>query len=295
MPKIYIILICLFLFIILFFKFYCYKYLFSFFNRIKYKNNPHLHQILESGIPQDFIKEISNYNSREYILKCLENYLSNIETPDMIIKNIKISSKKNIIIFLGENGSGKTTALFQIYKYFSQYTNVIVSTIDLYKRAFSTFYELIYQYNADYISFEKTLSVKESYKYILNKFINSEMSLLLLDTSGKNLLNNNLKNETIFFIDKIKSICKDKDINYFFIYVLNTLNNFNNRDSEIIKHSNAVILSHFNFKNFYIIELLKKMHIKTLIFGYILDNILYFFNKKKFFSYFTDEIIKLVH
>ena len=278
-------------------KFYYYKSFINLINKIfNRKNNSDkvCNQLLELGMPKDLLDKIPDLNDKEKSFKCIYNYIGNIQDNNKFLDKIKLSNNKHVIVFLGENGAGKTTSLFSIFNHLKMHCNVVLSSIDFYKKAFDTFEFLVKENNAEYIAFQHHENFKSAYKHILKKFYDSEYSILLLDTSGKNMNKHNLTTETESFIMKFKNLCYELGIEDHFVYLLNTETDFNQSLSKILDISDSVILSHISLKNFNVLYIIKAISYGNSILGY-LDNALKFqiFNKTKICLKYTEFLIQL--
>ena len=296
-PRIYISLFVILLTIFIIIKFYYYKRFICLLNKLtnKKSNSEFIrNQILELGMPKDLLDKINDLGDKEKNFKCIYNYIGNTQDNNKFLDKIKLSNNKHVIVFLGENGAGKTTSLFSIFNYLKTHCNVVLSSIDFYKKAFDTFQFLVEENNAEYIAFKHHENFKSAYRQILKKFNESEYSILLLDTSGKNMQKHNLTTETENFIMKFKNMCYELGIKDHFVYLLNTETDFNQSFSKILDVSDFVVLSHINLKNFYVLYIIKVISYSNNILGY-LDEALRFkmFNKTKICLQYTEFLIQL--
>lgn len=145
---------------------------------------------------------------------------------EKIIKYLYNKNKK-VIIFIGKNGTGKTTTLFQVGYFLKEIdeNNTLFVNLDYFKISQSYFNQKIKEYNSDNNDDQNIYSnlheikVKKNIKTIIKNSIlelikNKNIKYLFFDTSGRDVLNNKLLEEIKHYIEYIKQKVYKYSINH---------------------------------------------------------------------------------
>ncbi|MBU0894074.1 MAG: signal recognition particle receptor subunit alpha [Nanoarchaeota archaeon] len=144
------------------------------------------------------IKEIEK---KEHIIKLLHDKLINILGE---YKPLKLKKEKNIILFLGLYGVGKTTTIAKLGNYFAKRGNkVALVGLDVHRPAASEQLKQLAEKNKlnYFIDLEEkdALKIWENNKKELEKY-----NLILVDTAGRHMLDKELLNEIKSLSSEIK-------------------------------------------------------------------------------------------
>ena len=279
---------------------YYYKYLINFFYKISNYNTDNSDirlKLIEFGMPSELLSKLNNFQCVDENCSKFIIYIGQIYSCKQFIKDIRLCNEKYVLIFLGENGAGKTTSLFGLYKQFCNFCSVVVSSIDFYKFSWEVFNVYVKDNNINCIPFSHYHNFKDAYNGVLQQFALSDHSILLLDTSGKNMCSHNLKAETENFIRKVRFKCDKLKLKCFFIYVLNTKNVINQSILDIMHLSDLLFLTHITFNNFNVLWIIKKFGKIKIILGYVCDILpknVYFFNCKDLCHEFAKLFVSLI-
>lgn len=213
------------LLIFIFYKKYIYNspiLFISFFNsnQNRYTNKNYYEILKQTNIPIKIINSINNKSTSSSILK----YITFKDPNNFLIKQKIKRSYKILILVSGENGSGKTNLIFQLNSYFSDSHNIILATLDNYKKNYLEFSNMARMQKASYFTVvNNTKNLKNLFDIYFYDFLITQYSMLIIDTSGRNENNINLRNEISSLINHIKIRCKDNDVDSIFLYNFSNL------------------------------------------------------------------------
>lgn len=224
----------------------------NFFNRRNtvYINKNNYQILKQTNIPIKIINNIDDKTTSSNILK----YISFQDPNNFLIKKKIKKSPKIVLLVAGENGSGKTNLIFQLNEYFNDSHNIILATLDNYKRNYLEFSNMARSQKAIYFTVVNNVkNLKNLFDIYFDDFINTQYSMLIIDTSGRNENNLNLRNELVSLIHHVRHRCNSNNIDSIFLYNFSNLKtpfipkNINLYDYSVISQLN---ISTFNYEHF---------------------------------------------
>lgn len=194
----------------------------SFFNRSKtnYASKCNYALLKQTNIPFKIINNIDEKSTSASILK----YIPFKDPNNFLVKHKIKRSPKILLLVAGENGSGKTNLIFQLNAYFGDSHSIILATLDNYKKNYLEFTNMARAQKAIVFSFvNSTRNLKNLFDIYFDDFIITQYSMLIIDTSGRNENNTNLRNELSSLVNYIRNRCKENNIESIFIYNFSNL------------------------------------------------------------------------
>ncbi len=238
--------------------------------------------LIENGFSYKFIKDIlKEKNFQETFKSKLESLINFSFSADYFLKY-------NTFIFLGPNGSGKTSTLVKFANYFSSYipkNKILLVAADTYRSAAFEQLELLAKSVNLNVYFEKlkpaTLVYNALQKY-QNKYI-------FIDTSGRLETNKNLLKE----LSNIFKVCKKFSRKVLNIYILDATYG-KHAINQIKEFKNYIPIDGVGITKFdiskkigFIFEIIEKLKLPIFFISYG-ENIesITLFEKKDFLNYF---------
>lgn len=139
-----------------------------------------------------FDERIKEIDKKEHLIKLLHDELINILGE---YKQLKFEKNRNVIMFLGLYGAGKTTTIAKIGNYYAKRGNkVALVGLDVHRPAAKEQLKQLSDKNnlTCFVDFEENSAVK-TYKKFENKL--KDYNLVLIDTAGRHSLDNELVKE----------------------------------------------------------------------------------------------------
>ena len=152
--------------------------------------------------------KISNEDGVEVVLEILAQNIKNILHPKEHILINKDKDEKKVLIFVGVNGSGKTTTIGKIANKVLPNKKILVAACDTFRAAAVEQLEnWTKKNNDDFISGQPNQDPASIAYEATTKFRNENYDFLLIDTAGRLSNNTNLINQLV----KLKNVVKKVD------------------------------------------------------------------------------------
>ena len=151
---------------------------------------------VELNIVKDFCKSVSekalgqevtkNVNPQQMFIKIVQDEISNILSSGQ--QDLQLNNKKEVILIVGLQGSGKTTSTAKLAKYLQDKNNkrVLVASTDIYRPAAKEQLEIMAQKagcnSLEIVSKEKP---DKTVKRALKTLKKNDYDILLIDTAGR--------------------------------------------------------------------------------------------------------------
>jgi hypothetical protein len=169
----------------------------------------------QANIPENIIFNVSDVGNINNILQYIDIEDQNNYSVIYEFKRVN----KIIIIISGENGSGKTNLMFQMYSYFNNSHDIILATLDHYKRNYYEFITYAHDNNTDIFSpIYQILDLKKSFHMYFQDFLLTQYTMLIIDTSGRADNNHKLQQEMSAFLKYVRNECTKENVKSIFIY-----------------------------------------------------------------------------
>ena len=156
--------------------------------------------LLEADVELEIVKEfcksisskalgqevIKNINPQQMFIKIVQDEITNILSSGQ--QDLQLSNKKDVIIVVGLQGSGKTTSTAKLAKYLQDKNNkkVLVASTDIYRPAAKEQLEIMAQKvgcnSLEIVSKEKP---EKTVKRALKNLKKNDYDILLIDTAGR--------------------------------------------------------------------------------------------------------------
>lgn len=189
-------------------------------NQTNYTNKYNYLLLKQTNIPIKIINSIDNKFTPSSILK----YIYFKDPNNFVVKQKIKRSPKIVILIAGENGSGKTNLLFQLNSYFSDSHSIILATLDNYKKNYLEFTNMARVQKANIFSVINNIkNLKHLFDAYFYDFLITQYSMMIIDTSGRNENNINLKNEMSSLLNYIKKRCEENNVDKIFLYNFSNL------------------------------------------------------------------------
>lgn len=243
------------LFIFILYKKYIYSSPILFMNFFDRRNTVYINKsnyaiLKQTNIPIKIINNVGDKTTSSNILK----YISFQDPNNFLIKKKIKKSPKIVLLIAGENGSGKTNLIFQLNTYFNDSHNIILATLDNYKRNYLEFSNMARSQKATYFTVANNVkNLKNLFDIYFDDFINTQYSMLIIDTSGRNENNLNLRNELVALINHAKNRCNSNNIDSIFLYNFSNLKTpFIPKNIHLYDYSviSQLSISTFNYEHF---------------------------------------------
>lgn len=189
-------------------------------NKTNYASKCNYTLLKQTNIPFKIINNIDEKSTSASILK----YIQFKDPNNFLVKHRIKRSPKILLLVAGENGSGKTNLIFQLNAYFGDSHSIILATLDNYKKNYLEFTNMAKAQKAVVFSVvNSTRNLKNLFDIYFDDFIITQYSMLIIDTSGRNENNTNLRNELSSLVNYIRNRCKENNIESIFIYNFSNL------------------------------------------------------------------------
>ncbi|MEM5874785.1 MAG: signal recognition particle receptor subunit alpha [Candidatus Aenigmatarchaeota archaeon] len=166
-------------------------------------------ELIEKIRKRAYEEKIAGLTKREHLIKIIYEELTNLIGKEY--EEIKITKKPFVMMFVGLFGSGKTTTVVKVARYYQKKGyNVGIIAADIYRpAAVEQLKQMATKINVP-VFFEEKKNVVEIIKNGIKEF--GKKDIILIDTAGRHKDENSLMNE-------IKEICENIKVDEIFLVI----------------------------------------------------------------------------
>ncbi|MEM5811575.1 MAG: signal recognition particle receptor subunit alpha [Candidatus Aenigmatarchaeota archaeon] len=166
-------------------------------------------ELIEKIRKRAYEEKIAGLTKREHLIKIIYEELTNLIGKEY--EEIKITKKPFVMMFVGLFGSGKTTTVVKVARYYQKKGyNVGIIAADIYRpAAVEQLKQMTTKINVP-VFFEEKKNVVEIIKNGIKEF--GKKDIILIDTAGRHKDENSLMNE-------IKEICENIKVDEIFLVI----------------------------------------------------------------------------